>query len=280
MAMATEQAIVPMNRRWSDIKADSGGNLSSSGSSMSSISIDDSERDHFGREEATESARTEPTPVTKGLHAQFGAVTIYEFSLRLCENPGSQSGPAIGIDRVIVETQFGHIEDYEELQNIKKCGSDQQKRRLNELRISRLDREQLLKDEGYSTAQIEEAIREQASVVKSANGNGDTSGTSAFLRTGHHVKSLVAALAPASRPPKSDTRLRLLSGNDSMRMSKSSCLRSSARRFRDSFLLGLGHHEGKKCITALSAKLGDLRLCPRRGEKSNKRGSFSSSDSD
>jgi hypothetical protein len=131
----------------------------------------------------------------------FGTVAIYDYSLRLCDNPGCQRGPAIGIHKVTGRRDMS-VEDYEQHTKIK--GG---RRILNQMRLSRTDREFYLKSIGYSTDEIDQATQAKDcmrnSIGQSSRSHKTKISDSWKIGTKHHhsisfKKTLVSAFSARS----------------------------------------------------------------------------------
>jgi hypothetical protein len=81
----------------------------------------------------------------------FSTLTITEFSIRPCDNPACTEGPPIAIDRKLREKGPINIDLYEFAKN------EKERKTQDDLRLSRYDRENCLKEHGYSRSEIEAA---------------------------------------------------------------------------------------------------------------------------
>ena len=137
----------------------------------------------------------ESSTVEEEAHVSFSHLQIYEYSLRICDNPGCQRGPAIAIDQVTSPKAHEQakkipITQYEELQ-ARKGG----RRRLNQLRLSRFEREETLKGLGFSRKEMDEWTARKDAIRKSI-------AKSAVRVTWkrHPIRAVVAALTDSHRP--------------------------------------------------------------------------------
>jgi len=80
----------------------------------------------------------------------FKRVEVYEYSLRLCDNPGCRDGLAVAIDTEIRRSCSDSLDEYEKQRP--------PIRHRDDLKLSRYEREKLLKNYGCSTAELDEAV--------------------------------------------------------------------------------------------------------------------------
>jgi len=89
--------------------------------------------------------------VTARHNVSFSTLTIMEFSIRPCDNPACTEGPPIAIDKVVNKKGPINIDLFEFAK------TDKPRKKQDDLRLTRYDREDCLKEHGYSRSQIEEA---------------------------------------------------------------------------------------------------------------------------
>lgn len=98
---------------------------------------------------------------SKASCVSFAYLEITEHSLRLCDNPGCRDGPPIGLGTEVEGPKRMSIDEYEQLRVPRRARDD--------LRLTRIDREGMLQNVGYSRQEMEDITeRIRKDKVKSA----------------------------------------------------------------------------------------------------------------